>query len=429
MRLYLVRHGETLWNLESRFQGWSDIPLSHKGEAQAAEIREKLKNVNFDAVYSSSLVRARRTAEIVVEGRGMEVTPIENFKEHGIGELDGLKEHEIKEQYPGALEQLRDDPANFRVPGGETLQEVQDRGWPELLKLAEKHEGETILLVAHHSMNKSLILKMLGAPLSTFKIIRQPPCTISIIEMNNGHNFVHSVNLYWQERVSPWHDLENHVKDRIADPEAVIFDMDGVLLDSIPAYAVAWRCALAEHGIYPPEMEVFRHEGEKGADSIRYFFREAGKELDEADIPKILKRVLEIYYSFPPMKTMPGAFDVLKKLKDNGRRLALVTGSVRYDVDQRLSDQQRALFDAIVTQDDVTKGKPDPEPYAQALKKLNVAPEKALVIENAPLGIKSAKGAGILTIGLTSTLPREELAQADLVIDSLERLTGWVGSN
>lgn len=142
-----------------------------------------------------------------------------------------------------------------------------------------------------------------------------------------------------------------------------------------------------------------------------------------------MKRVLDVYYSFPPMKTMPGAFEVLEKLKASGKKLALVTGSVRYDVDQRLSDHQRGLFDAIVTQDDVTKGKPDPEPYAKALKMLDVKPEKAIVIENAPLGIKSAKGAGILTIGLTSTLPREELASADLVIDSLERLSGWVGAS
>lgn len=81
--------------------------------------------------------------------------------------------------------------------------------------------------------------------------------------MNNGHNFVHSVNQHWQERVSPWHDLENHVKDRISDPEAVIFDMDGVLLDSIPAYVVAWKCALAERGIYAPEIEFLGMKGRR----------------------------------------------------------------------------------------------------------------------------------------------------------------------
>ena len=427
MRLYLVRHGETVWNLEGRFQGFSDKELSPRGEEQAREVGEQLKDIPFDAVYSSSLIRAKRTAELAVENRGLSVTPIDAFKEHNLGELEGLQEEQILQSYPGVLQQLRDDPATYIPPGGENLQDVQDRAWPALIELAKKHQGETVLLVAHHSVNKSLICKMLSTPLTSFKIIRQPPCTISVLEITDTHKFVHAVNLNWGEKVSPWHDLEDEVKDLISEPKAVIFDMDGVILDSMSHYNSAWRHALAERGIFPSEMEIYRHEGEKGAESIKQFFAQAGMECSSLDVIEILDRVYEIYYRYPKVKPFSDAFPFIRGLKERGIKTAIVTGSKRFDINGRLSSEEQGLFDTIITQDDVDNGKPHPEPYLKALDNLGLKASEAFVIENAPFGIKAAKTAGLLTIAITTTLPREELMGADLVIDSLTRVKGWVG--
>ena len=426
MRLYLIRHGETTWNLESRFQGWSDNPLSPRGESQARELAEQLRSIPFDAAYSSGLIRARKTAEIVLEGRDLNITPIPELREHGIGELDGLTEVEIRQKYPGVLEQLRDDPTDFRPPGGETLREVQERCWPHLMRIAEKHQGENVVLVAHHSVNKSLLCKMLSMPLTSFKILRQPPCTVSILEIRNDLRYVHAVNLNWRERVSPWHDLPDNVKDRVRDPRAVIFDMDGVLINSMPLYAAAWRCALARHGVFPPEIEFYRRESEDWRESVKHFFAAAGVEIDDARGKTVMEEVYGAFDSYPRPAAMPGAFEIARALKESGRKIAIVTGSPRDSLPIKLTREQLDLFDAVVTGTDVARGKPYPDPYLAAIEQLDIDPDTTLAIENAPFGISSARSAGLFTIAVTSTLPREDLGEADLVIDGLSRLNGWI---
>lgn len=426
MRLYLVRHGETTWNLQSRFQGWSDNPLSPRGEEQARELAEQLHSVPFDAAYSSGLIRARRTAEIVLQGRDLDITPIDELREHGIGDLDGLTEVEIRGKYPGILETMRDDPTHFRPPNGETLQEVQDRCWPHLMRIAEKHQGENVILVAHHSVNKSLLCKMLNMPLTSFKILRQPPCTVSILEIRGDLRYVHAINLNWRERVSPWHDLSDSVKDRVRDPRAVIFDMDGVLINSMPLYAAAWRSALARHGVFPPEIEFYRRESEDWRESVKHFFGVAGIDLDDERGLAVMEEVYGAFNSYPKPAAMPGAFELAKALKNSGRKIAIVSGSPRNSLASKLSEEEMGLFDAIVTGTDVERGKPHPDPYLSALEKLDVDPGETIAVENAPFGIRSARSAGLFTIAITSTLPREDLAEADLVIDGLSRLTGWI---
>lgn len=428
MRLYLVRHGETIWNLESRFQGWSDTPLSPTGEDQAADLRERLRAIPFDAVYSSTLQRARRTAEIIVEGRGLDVIPLPEFREQNLGDMEGLQEDEIRSRFPGQLDSMHADPQNWCAPGGESLGMVRARALPAVRRIAEKHQGETVLLVAHHSVNKVMLLDLLGAPLSSFRIIRQPPCTVSIVELRENYTWVHALNLNWRERMSPWHDLEGRLKEGILGARAIVFDMDGVLLDSMPTYAAAWRGALAERGILPPEIEFFRRESERGPESIKHFYRAAGMaEPDEAEIDSVLARVVELYYRYPTVRVMPGALEFVARARARGIRTAIVTGSPKKHIFQRLDERQRGLFDVLVGADDVPRGKPFPDPYLHAVKLFGLPPEQLFVIENSPFGIASAKAAGLLTIGLTSTLPREDLMAADLVVDSLPRLAGWLG--
>ena len=114
-------------------------------------------------------------------------------------------------------------------------------------------------------------------------------------------------------------------------------------------------------------------------------------------------------------------------MKSGGRRLALVTGSRRRDIERLLSAEQLAFFDAVVCGDDVQNSKPDPEPFTRAVDLLGLSSESVIAIDNAPFGLRAAKAAGLMTIALTTTLPPEELHDADLILDSLDRLPGWMG--
>lgn len=427
MRLYLVRHGETAWNLESRFQGWADQPLSALGEEQAKALAQRLANIRFRSAYCSDLQRAKKTAEILLGDRKISINQIRDLREMNLGELDGLAEREVLERFPKVVAAWRDNPTDVVMPGGESIQQVQERAWRAVREIWKKHEDDTVLLVGHHTVNKALICEVLGIPLAKSRVLRQPPCSLSVIDFHPERIFVQAVNLNWIERASIWLDVDEVTQNRFRSAKAVILDMDGVVLDSMPYYAAAWRIALAECGVVPPEIEFYRHESEDADLSVRHFFRAANKEVSADTVDKIARRVTELYWSFAHIAPRPGAFEVCAHLKKAGLALALVTGSPASEVDRFLGADQIGLFDAIISRDDVQRGKPNPEPFQAALDKLDLAPEQALAIENAPLGIRSAKDAGLLTIALTSTLPPEELNEADLVLDSLDRLPGWLG--
>jgi HAD superfamily hydrolase (TIGR01509 family) len=426
MRLYIVRHGETIWNIDSKFQGWTDNPLTAKGEEQASEIAELLRPVRFDAVYSSTLQRAIRTAEIIVQGRALEISQVHNFREMGLGVLEGMREPEIREQFPHVLEQWRREPADYVVPEGESLRQVQERCWPELEKILDRHNGQTVLLVAHHTVNKCLIGKVLHLPLAHFRNLRQPPCAVSVLEFLGERRLVHAVNVNWRDGASTWHDMPEEQRSRLKSTRAVIFDLDGVLLDSMHHYVTAWRSALAERGIFPPEIDFYRREGERGAQSVLYFYTQAGRSCDDSEVQAVVNRMISLYHSYPAPKANDSSFQLVSTLRNQGIKTGLVTGSAREDVERKLTPDQLTLFDTVITQYDVDNGKPHPQPYLTALEALGCSADEALAIENAPFGIRSARDAGLLTIAITSTLPVEELSEADLVIDNIDRFAGWL---
>jgi HAD superfamily hydrolase (TIGR01509 family) len=312
------------------------------------------------------------------------------------------------------------------MPGGETLEQVSERAWAAVEPIVERHRGETVLLVAHHTINKTIICRTLGMPLEHFRALRQPPCAISVIDFSDMGTFVRAVNLNWREDTRSWIDLGNEVRERLMRVEGVAFDFDGVLFNSMPFYAAAWRGALVERGIAPPEIELYRRESERGVNSARHFLEEAGREASGEAIAEVIDRVRELYKSYPDIEPYPGVFGLVERLREAGRKLALVTGSPRADIDRFLVAEQQGLFETIVTCDDVKHSKPDPEPYALARDRLGLPAERVLAIENSPYGIVSARGAGLLTAGLTTTLPAADLAGADFIVDSLDRLPAWL---
>lgn len=427
MRLYLVRHGETLWNEENRFQGWADQPLSPTGEEQARTAAALLAPVAFGAAYCSDLQRAIRTAEIILEGRGLEPVQLEGLREMNIGELDGLTVSEIERRFPELLKAWREDPLSVKMPGGETLEEVSERCRAALDPLVERHRDENVLVVAHHTVNKAILFRLLGIPLRHFRTLRQPPCAVSVVDFHDSGVFIRAVNLNWSDSGHDWIDLDAATRQRLRGAEGVAFDLDGVLLDSMPFYAAAWRSALAEWGVVPPEIEFYRHESEDAVRSVRYFFDRAGIAVEDETVKAVIERVRKIYGGYSSVRAVPGAFGIVDRIKQAGKGVALVTGSPRADVEKLLTQGEIELFNVIVTGDDVSCGKPDPQPYARAQEQLGIERERLVAVENAPLGIRSARCAGLLTVALTSTLPPGELSDADVIINSLKRLTDYLG--
>ena len=163
----LIRHGESQWNLENRFTGWVDVPLSLKGEQEAREAGEKVRAFRFDHAFTSVLTRAIRTLEIVLDVIGQPGLPVEQdqaLNERMYGELQGLNKTETVEKYGEAQVKLWRRSYDIRPPGGESLQDTaervlpyyRERVWPRLAK------GETLLVVAHGNSLRALVMHLDG---------------------------------------------------------------------------------------------------------------------------------------------------------------------------------------------------------------------------------------------------------------------------
>lgn len=206
--------------------------------------------------------------------------------------------------------------------------------------------------------------------------------------------------------------LKQHGLERI-DLKAVLFDMDGVLFDSMPNHARSWHRVMEEFGLGLSEEEAYMHEGRTGAGTINIISRrERGYEASEEEIKMIYQAKTEEFNRCPEAPRMPGALEVLQKIKKEGLTPMVVTGSGQTSLLDRLNRNFPDIFrpELMVTAFDVKYGKPNPEPYLMALKKGGLQAHEALVIENAPLGVEAGVAAGIFTIAVnTGPLPDEAL--------------------
>lgn len=186
MRILLARHGETPWNAEGRYQGQVDIPLSEVGIGQAAALGARLRDVRIDRAIASPLSRATLTAQLALgETRAPDLAFDAGFKEIGHGAWEGLLASEIAEGHPELLRAWREAPETVQMPGegGESLQQVLDRAWPALARAtAGLGTDATLLVVAHDAVNRVLLCRILGIPLSKLWGFRQAPTTINLLE-------------------------------------------------------------------------------------------------------------------------------------------------------------------------------------------------------------------------------------------------------
>lgn len=197
---------------------------------------------------------------------------------------------------------------------------------------------------------------------------------------------------------------------------AVIFDVDGVLVQSMEKHHLAYQRAFQDLGVAVRLEEVYANEGRRSREVIESIARSRGLELRPEQMDEMSRRKQETFASFGPLPLYPGVPDLLSSLKAKGLMVAAVTGTTRFNVEHHLGVLVKRL-DVLVAAEDVKRSKPDPEPYLKALEKLGLRADEALVVENATLGVKAAKGAGIRVVAVTSTLTAEALHEADQIVD------------
>jgi beta-phosphoglucomutase len=207
---------------------------------------------------------------------------------------------------------------------------------------------------------------------------------------------------------------------------SIIFDMDGVITDTMPYHFRAWKSIFASQGIFPNHEDIYKREGQKGIDSIRELFKENSLSYTETMAKKLLKTKEALFKRILKHKFIPGSRLFIKKSVAKGFKLALVTGTSRHEAQKLLPKELWDCFDVTICGCDVQNGKPHPEPYLRALAKLNVKPHQAVVFENAPFGIRSAKAAGLYCLALETSLPASYLKGADAVFSSFKEIESEV---
>lgn len=185
MRLFIVRHGETQWNREGRFQGQQDTDLSAHGLAQGDRVADFLSNHRFEAVVSSPLKRARITGEKIANAcKCKNFETMEGLSEIHHGDWEGLLSSEVRKTWPGILELWHTLPHTVVMPGdgGESLRTVQLRSLASIDAIATKYEGD-VCITAHDAVIKMLLCHFLDSPLSSFWNFQIANCSLTIAEL------------------------------------------------------------------------------------------------------------------------------------------------------------------------------------------------------------------------------------------------------
>lgn len=194
-RVVLVRHGQTAWNRDERFRGRADVPLDDTGVSQAEATGKRVASAwSPVAVYSSPLIRALTTAEAIASPLALTVVPDAGLVDIDYGEWQGLAPEVIRQRWPKELEAWSEAPATARIPSGEKLEDVRSRAMASLQRICAAHEGQTVCVVAHHVVNRLILLEVLGLGNERFWHIRQDTCAINVFEAQAGDFTLVSLN-------------------------------------------------------------------------------------------------------------------------------------------------------------------------------------------------------------------------------------------
>lgn len=198
-RILLVRHGETNWNRDKRFQGQIDVPLNDNGRRQGKQCAEFLKTIHIDHAVSSPMARPKETAELILQHHlGVQLSLDDNLREISHGLWEGKLEAEIEAEFPGELQRWKETPEAVQMPEGENLKQVWERArlaWQAILdSVVTPVDGEdlghpqTILVVAHDAVNKALLCQLVGLGPDHFWTFKQGNGSVSVIDYPHGRS-------------------------------------------------------------------------------------------------------------------------------------------------------------------------------------------------------------------------------------------------
>lgn len=194
MELTLVRHGETEWNRLRRCQGSSDIPLNETGRAQAQRLAKTMRNEKLDAIFSSGLRRASETAREIAKYHRLEVGVNENFREMDQGDFEGVEFSVIREKHPDKLKMWTENPENFRIPGGESLSEVQRRAMRGITGIRKNPQNSRIVVVSHNLTIISLLCGFSGNSMSRFRDFKISEASRTVVRWDGAKYTISLLN-------------------------------------------------------------------------------------------------------------------------------------------------------------------------------------------------------------------------------------------
>lgn len=195
MRLILARHGETESNRDRLALGRLDVPLNGTGLLQAKALAGALRDTPIAAVYSSPLIRARTTAQVIAAEHALDVGVEEGLTEMDVGEMDGHAIPEMMKLHAGFLKRwFGPEAGTLRMPGGECLQDVQDRAWEAVECIRQRHPDDLVCAVSHNFTIHVLLCRVLGLPLSEFRRFRHDLAAISIVDLAPDRNALVRLN-------------------------------------------------------------------------------------------------------------------------------------------------------------------------------------------------------------------------------------------
>ena len=212
-------------------------------------------------------------------------------------------------------------------------------------------------------------------------------------------------------------------------PKAVLFDMDGVIYNSMPNHAKSWHEAMASFGLQMAPDEVYEYEGMRGVETIKLLARRQWhRELPDEEANRMYAEKSRRFNLCPPPQKMVGITTLMQQIKADGLKIGIVTGSGQHSLLDQLEEAFPGLLhkELMVTSFDVEHGKPSPEPYQAGMRKAGTEPWQTVVVENAPLGVRAAVAAGCFTVAVnTGPLPDAALTAegADVVLPSIQALS------
>ena len=189
-----MRHGETPWNKEGRFQGHSLVGLSERGIMQARQVARALPRLKPTALYASPLPRTLMTAEEISKELSIAVVPLEGLKEVNLGELEGITGQEMRTQHGQVYSAWRKDPSDVVFPGGESIRQLQQRAWSAIEGIEKAHPNGVIVVVSHNFAIRTILCRFLGMSLSQFHLLRVDLASMSLLRSDTSVRQVHTIN-------------------------------------------------------------------------------------------------------------------------------------------------------------------------------------------------------------------------------------------